>query len=220
MIPSTTRSFLCLEPQATAKRLGDDLGDDGAPLSPGKLEMLLDDRAVAEAEDLDAAEQVVVEHRGKEPTGRKPIPIVPEELEREGLDACVKIGGTSRTSWSASMMVARIIEPTLVREDREDELGVVVARRQPADSSRARGSGSARRQSVKRWQDHMPLNRMEDVLRRESVELPRSTICTWHATLADVASGWWARCVATRSSRLVRRRDRRARKKKCRRSHF
>ena len=57
----------------------------------------------------------------------------------------------------------------------------------------------------------MPLNRMEDIRRRESVELPRATICTWHATLADVASGWWARCVATRSSRLVRRRDRRAR---------
>lgn len=60
--------------QAMAKRLGDDLGDDGAPLSPGKLEMLLDDRAVAEAEDLDAGEQVVVEHRSKKPTGRKPIP--------------------------------------------------------------------------------------------------------------------------------------------------
>ena len=39
---------------------------------------------------------------------------------------------------------------------------------------------------VKRWQDHMPLNRLEDMYARDGVELARSTMCGWHAALAEV----------------------------------
>ena len=39
---------------------------------------------------------------------------------------------------------------------------------------------------VKRWQDHLPLNRLEGIYARDGVELARSTICTWHGTLADL----------------------------------
>jgi hypothetical protein len=40
---------------------------------------------------------------------------------------------------------------------------------------------------VKRWQDHLPLNRLEGIYARDGCELPRSTMCDWHAALADLA---------------------------------
>jgi hypothetical protein len=39
---------------------------------------------------------------------------------------------------------------------------------------------------VKRWQDHLPLHRLEDVYARDGIELARSTMCGWHGALADV----------------------------------
>jgi hypothetical protein len=37
---------------------------------------------------------------------------------------------------------------------------------------------------VKRWQDHLPLHRLEDIYARDGIELARSTVCGWHAELA------------------------------------
>lgn len=37
---------------------------------------------------------------------------------------------------------------------------------------------------VRRWQDHLPLHRLERVYGREGLELPRSTVCDWHASAA------------------------------------
>jgi transposase len=42
---------------------------------------------------------------------------------------------------------------------------------------------------VKRWQDHMPLHRLEGMYARDGIELARSTMCGWHATLADLRTG-------------------------------
>ncbi len=39
---------------------------------------------------------------------------------------------------------------------------------------------------VKRWHDHIPLDRMEDVYARDGLELARSTICGWHGALAEL----------------------------------
>jgi transposase len=33
---------------------------------------------------------------------------------------------------------------------------------------------------VRRWQDHLPLYRLERIYGREGLELPRSTVCDWH----------------------------------------
>jgi hypothetical protein len=41
---------------------------------------------------------------------------------------------------------------------------------------------------VKRWQDHLPLHRLEDVYARDGLELARSTMCGWHAALAEVVA--------------------------------
>jgi hypothetical protein len=40
---------------------------------------------------------------------------------------------------------------------------------------------------VKRWQDHLPLHRQEQIYAREGLELARSTICGWHTQLALLA---------------------------------
>jgi len=37
---------------------------------------------------------------------------------------------------------------------------------------------------VRRWQDHMPLHRLEKLYAREGLELARSTLCDWHTELA------------------------------------
>ena len=37
---------------------------------------------------------------------------------------------------------------------------------------------------VQRWDDHLPLYRLERIWRREGLELARSTICGWHSQLA------------------------------------
>jgi hypothetical protein len=37
---------------------------------------------------------------------------------------------------------------------------------------------------VRRWQDHLPLYRLEQVYAREGLDLARSTMCGWHADLA------------------------------------
>lgn len=39
---------------------------------------------------------------------------------------------------------------------------------------------------VSRWQDHLPLHRLEQVYRRDGLELARSTICGWHMQLAEL----------------------------------
>jgi transposase len=37
---------------------------------------------------------------------------------------------------------------------------------------------------VRRWQDHLPLHRLECIYGREGLELPRSTVCGWHTEAA------------------------------------
>jgi transposase len=49
------------------------------------------------------------------------------------------------------------------------------------------GSGMLADTIVRRWQDHQPLNRLEDIYAREGLDLAKSTICTWHEALADLA---------------------------------
>ena len=50
------------------------LGDDGAQLSLGVLELMFGDRAAAELELQPEEVQAIAEHTRKTPTGRKPIP--------------------------------------------------------------------------------------------------------------------------------------------------
>jgi transposase len=166
------------------------------------LEMLLGDRAKAE---LDAAlkpeEQEVAAHKRSKPTGRKPIPdnlpridiiVLPPEVEREGLDAFERIGEEVSEAIErrpASLVVARTVRVKFVRKDRDrdaTEVFIAPPPELPIPKGLA-GPGMLADTIVKRWQDHQPLHRLEGVYARDGIELARSTMCGWHADLAELA---------------------------------
>ncbi len=39
---------------------------------------------------------------------------------------------------------------------------------------------------MQRWQDHLPLHRLESIYRREGIELARSPICGWHMSIGNL----------------------------------
>ena len=180
------------------------LPESGAQLSLGVLAMVLDDRKRAELDAAlaaAAAEQEVKGHTRHKPTGRKPLPehlprveivVVPPEVERKGLDAFERIGeDVSETieRRPGSFVVARVVRPKFVPKDRERDAITKVLVAEPLELPIARGlagPGMLADTVVKRWQDHMPLNRLEDMYARDGIDLARSTICGWHSALAEL----------------------------------
>jgi transposase len=180
------------------------LPDGGAQLSLDVLSMVLGDRQRAELDAALAAanaEQVIPEHTRRKPTGRKPLPehlprveiqVLPPEVERKGLDAFERIGEDVSEVIErrpASLVVARVVRPKFVARDRQRDAETEVFVAEPLELPIPRGlagPGMLADTIVKRWQDHMPLNRLEDMYGRDGLELARSTMCGWHAALADV----------------------------------
>jgi transposase len=178
--------------------------DDGAQLSLDVLSLVLNERQQAQLADAFAeanAEQDVKGHTRRKPTGRKPLPehlprveikVLPPEVEKEGLDAFVRIGeDVSETieRRPASFVVARVVRPKFVRKDRERgaETDVLIAETLELPIARGlAGPGMLADTIVKRWQDHMPLNRLEDMYERDGIELAKSTMCGWHGALAEL----------------------------------
>src|SRR5581483_12021383 len=115
------------------------------------------------------------------------IEVVPPEVEKKGTDAFERIGeDVSETveRRPASVIVARVVRPKFVAKDRERgaETDVLIAEPLSLPIERGlAGPGMLADTIVKRWQDHIPLNRMEDIYRRDGLELARSTICGWHS---------------------------------------
>lgn len=48
------------------------------------------------------------------------------------------------------------------------------------------GPGFLAQSIVRRWQDHLPLHRLESIYAREGVRIARSTMCGWHEELASL----------------------------------
>ena len=124
---------------------------------------------------------------------RVEIEVLPPEVEKHGLDAFERIGEDVCETVErrpASLVVARVVRPKFVRKGRERDgrdRRVLVA--PPPELPIARGlagPGMLADTIVKRWQDHMPLHRLEAKYARDGLELARSTMCGWHAALADV----------------------------------
>lgn len=173
--------------------------EDEAQLSLGVLAMALDERDAAAIDDL-VREEKVRAHKRRRPTGRKPIPdelprveieIVPDEVRREGLDAFEKIGEEVTEVLErrpASLVVARIVKPKFVRKDRRDDHTQVLVGSTPAlpIARGLAGPGLLADTVVRRWQDHMPTNRLEGIYAREGVELAKSTIGGWHGQLTPL----------------------------------
>lgn len=181
------------------------LASNDSQLSLDVLSQVLGDRERAALEDALAdadAEQPVREHTRRKPTGRKPIPehlprvdieILPPEVQRAGLDAFERIGEEVSEVIErrpASLVVARIIRGKFLRKDRDASAPSEVLIGDPAELPIPKGlagPGLLADTIVKRWQDHLPLNRLEGVYAREGIELARSTMCGWHAELAKLA---------------------------------
>lgn len=173
---------------------------DSGQLSMQLLQELLSDRALQDVEQLEV-EQVRAHKRSK-PTGRKPLPehlprveieVLPDEVQREGLDAFERIGQEVTEVLErrpGSLVVARIIKPKFVRRERDknDKTQVLVGATPALPIERGlAGPGMLADTLVKRWQDHLPLHRLEGIYARDGIELARSTVCGWHERLLPLA---------------------------------
>jgi transposase len=144
--------------------------------------------------------QTVRAHTRPKPTGRKPLPenlprveieALPPEVEREGTDAFERIGEEVSETIErrpASLVVVRVKRPKFVRRDRdrlgETEILCASPPELPIERGLA-GPGMLADTIVRRWQDHLPLYRLESIYAREGLDLARSTMCGWHDELAD-----------------------------------
>ena len=179
-----------------AERLGS--GENPAQLTLGLLGMLLGETKEAPP---GVDEVVVAEHKRK--AVRKALPahlphvtieILPPEVEREGRDAFEQIGCESRDVLErrpASVVIVEIVKPKFIRkaDKQAGDTKVLVAATPELPIERGvAGPGMLADTIVKRWQDHLPLNRLESVYSREGVEIARSTLCNWHETLAELAA--------------------------------
>ena len=96
----------------------------------------------------------------------------------------------------ASFVVLRMVRPKYVPKGRspeaeatQNELGSSVSQapppEQPIPCSIA-GPGLLAETIVRRFQDHLPLHRLEGIYEREGLPLAKSTICGWHREVAQL----------------------------------
>ncbi len=144
----------------------------------------------------------VPEHSRQKPTGRKALPenlprieveVLPDEVKQAGTEAFERIGEDVSESIErrpASVVVVRVIRPKFVAKDRaQSEQAVLQGAPLPLPIERGlAGPGFLADSVVRRWQDHLPLHRLERIYQRESLDLARSTICTWHQSLAGLVA--------------------------------
>ena len=170
------------DPQLTMSMLSMLLGQDAQPSA-----------AVPPQEKVSA-------HTRARPTGRKPLPeklprvdieVLPPEVEALGRDSFEQIGEDVTETVErrpASLVVVRTHKPKFVPKG-QDKLGdCKVLQAPPPELPIERGlAGPALLADtlVRRWQDHLPLHRLERIYGREGLELARSTVCGWHTALAS-----------------------------------
>ncbi len=174
--------------------------DSDSQLAMSMLNLLVGDGANGSATP-PKVEQDVKAHTRQKPTGRKPLPeklprvdieILPLEVQREGLDAFDRIGeDVSETveRRPASLVVVRAHKPKFVPKGRDRFAETHVLQAPPPELPIPRGlAGPALLADtvVRRWQDHLPLHRLERIYGREGLELARSTVCGWHEELATL----------------------------------
>ena len=154
----------------------------------------------AEAASAAVEEQLVKEHTRRKPV-RKPLPaelprvvieFVPPEVEREP-DAFECIGSETREVLErrpAATVAVKLVYKKFARKDRDRDAATLVLTPETVELPIERGSagpGFLADTIVRRWQDHQPLNRLEGIYGREGLDLSRSTLCTWHGELAELA---------------------------------
>jgi len=146
-------------------------------------------------------------HTRVKPTGRKPLPeklpridveVLPLEVQKAGLDAYERLGEDVTETVEhrpASFVVVRVTLPKYVAKVKLDTLPVEGSTpvlqgevpQLPIPRALA-GPGLLADSVIKRWDDHLPLYRMERIYGREGLELARSTICGWHQAVATLCA--------------------------------
>jgi transposase len=175
------------------------------PASDAQLSMALLAELLGRAptpEPLPAEKRTVRAHERSKPTGRKPLPeslprvdveILPPEVIAAGVDAFERIGAEVSETVErrpSSVVVVRTTRPKFVRKDRERDAETSVLIASPPELPIERGlagPGLLADTIVRRWQDHQPLHRLEEIYAREGLDLARSTMCGWHDALANLA---------------------------------
>jgi transposase len=178
------------------------LPSDDAQLSLAVLRLALglkDDDS--ESKPPPAAEQTIPEHTRKKPV-RKPIPdsfprvtieLLPEEVKREGTDAFDRIGEDAREVLErrpASTVAVRLVYPKFVRKGQAEDAPTCVLVAETPELPIPRGTAGPAMLAdtlVRRWADHQPLSRLEGIYAREGLDLAKSTLCTWHDQLRELA---------------------------------
>jgi transposase len=175
------------------------LTPDHAQLTLQLLGTLLAEREAAPPPE----EEEVRAHTRRKPSGRRPLPetlphvdieVIPEEVQRQGLDAFERIGEDVSEVVErrpASMVVVRTHKPKFVRKDRERlaETEVLVAETPELPIERGMAGPALLADTVvRRWADHLPLHRLEKIYAREGLELARSTLCGWHEQLKTLVA--------------------------------
>ncbi len=147
------------------------------------------------------AVQTISAHERKKPV-RKPfsddlprvdVDIVPVEVTVEGIENFELVGESSREVLErrpASAVVVTLHYKKFLRKDRDrsaqaTEVLAAPAVELPIERGVA-GPSLLADTVVRRWQDHQPLSRLEDIYNREKLDLSKSTICTWHEYLAEL----------------------------------
>ena len=184
------------------------LPKNDAQLSLAILDLCLggdDGEAEAQTPDVDPKEkpeQEIPAHRRRK-AKRKPLPehlprvtieLLPPEVERQGLDAFKVIGEDCREVLEyrpASHVVVRLVRKKFVPQETGTETAstrVAIAELPELPIERGlAGPGVLADTLVRRWQDHLPLHRLESIYEREGMRLSRSTVCGWHMELAELA---------------------------------
>ncbi len=149
--------------------------------------------------ELDSS-QSIPEHERKKPR-RKPLPedlprvevdLVPLEVQQEGLDAFDVIGEERRETLErrpSSAVVVVTIRRKFIRKTEQGREGATVLLAEPAELPIPKGlagPGMLADSLVRRWQDHLPLHRLEGIYARDGLSLPRTTLCGWHDQLAEL----------------------------------
>ena len=161
------------------------------------------------------------------------VEVLPPEVQRAGLDAFECIGEDKSETVEyrrASFVVVHTVRPKFIPKGKLEEMAATpVPADLPDDAVIAStpvlqapslelpipralcGPGLLSDTLVRRWQDHLPLHRLERIYGREGLELPRSTVCDWHqgaaALVRPLIDAMWKHALAI----PLRRRHRRAR---------
>ncbi len=175
------------------------------------------------------------------------VEVLPPEVQSAGLDAFERLGEEVSEVVEhrpSSFVVVRTVRPKFVAKAKLEQMAqipippgtpehVAVASTPVLQAPALElpiprglcGPGLLADTIVRRWQDHLPLHRLERVYGREGLELARSTVCGWHSEaallLTPLIEAMWKDALATSpylcmdaTGVLVQAPD------KCRRAHF